>query len=63
MESGNVNPTTKHSCKRRNEIYLDKKAHQLAKKADRANRNQRTRMKPTKTRVTGKDHQVAKEIY
>ena len=40
MESGNVNPTTKHSCKRRNEIYLDKKAHQLAKKADRANRNQ-----------------------
>ena len=52
MESGNVNPNTKHSCKRQNKIYLDKKAYQLAKKADRANRNQQ---KPTNQNEANKN--------
>ena len=42
MESGNVNPNTKRSRKRQN-IHLDKKAHQLAKKAGRAIKNEDNR--------------------
>ena len=44
MESGNVSPNSKRSCKRRNKIYLDKKVHQLAKKLTGIER-----MKPTGT--------------
>ena len=45
MESGNVNPNvnTKRSCKRKNKIYLDKKAHQLVKKAGRVRKNEANR--------------------
>ena len=42
MESGNVNPNTKRSLKRQ-KIHLDKKAHQLAKKAGRAIKNEDNR--------------------
>ena len=43
MELGNVNPNTKRSRKRQNKIHLDKKAHQLAKKAGRAIKNEDNR--------------------
>lgn len=43
MESGNIKPNTKRSHKRQNKIYLDKKLHQLAKKADRARKNKANR--------------------
>ena len=40
MESGNINPNTKRSHERQNNIYFNKKAHQLAKKAGRARTNE-----------------------
>ena len=43
MELENVNPKTKRSRKRQNKIHLDKKAHQLAKKAGRAIKNEDNR--------------------
>ena len=59
MESGDVNPNTKRSRKRRNKIYLDKKARQLARKADKARKNEANR----NARVSRENDQVAKEIY
>ena len=59
MESGDVNPNTKRSRRRRNKIYLDKRAHQLAKKTDRVRKNEANR----NIRVARENYQVAKKIY